>query len=129
MQNQNNEEIKIYRNRLIVSDLIFDVLSDKKTVSQALSLFPKDKNDINLKCAFDALMYREADEDLRKKVQDYALVQDEFLSDIAFILKENRPMPLNIIEQYQKYNKSDLIPDEKEDLKTVFKKIIKMINF
>ena len=56
-----SEKLKIYQNRLLVSDLIIDVLTDKKTVQQAISLFPKEKNDINLKCAFDALMYREAD--------------------------------------------------------------------
>ena len=72
-----SEKLKIYQNRLLVSDLIIDVLTDKKTVQQAISLFPKEKNDINLKWAFDALMYREADEDIRAKYKDYASLQDD----------------------------------------------------
>ena len=62
-----SEKLKIYKNRLFVSDLIFDVLTDKITVLEALSRFPKDNNDINIKCAFDALAHREADEDMRQK--------------------------------------------------------------
>ena len=62
--------LKIYENRLIVAALIEDVLAGKKTVNEALSLFPHENNDINIKCAFDALMHREADEDLRAKIPD-----------------------------------------------------------
>lgn len=121
--------LKKYKNRLLVSDLIMDVLLDKKTVAQALSLFPKDKNDINIKCAFDALMHREADEDLRKKIKDYAIVQDEFLSDIASILKENHNLPKNIIAKYLKFHVDDLISDDDGSLEKMFKKIKRMINF
>ena len=77
-----SEKLKIYQNRLLVSDLIIDVLTDKKTVQQAISLFPKEKNDINLKCAFDALMYREADEDIRAKYKDYASLQDDYRNQL-----------------------------------------------
>ena len=99
-----SEKLKIYQNRLMISDLIFDVLTDKKTVLEAVSLFPKDKNDINIKCAFDALMYREADEDIRKKSADYAQIQDEYLELIAKTLKENQSLPKNVIARYLKAN-------------------------
>lgn len=124
-----SEKLKIYQNRLLVADLISDVLCGKLSVQNALSRFPKDKNDINIKCAFDALLYREADEDLRRKIRDYAIVQDDYLSEIAIILKENQRLPKNIIDRYHAYHKDDLIPDKENNLKTVLKSIKRMINF
>ena len=94
-----SEKLKIYENRLITAKLIIEVLKGKITVSKALSSFPKEKNDINIKCAFDALVHREADEELRAKIKDYAEVQDEFLYSIANILRQNERLPQNIIEQ------------------------------
>ena len=124
-----SEKLKIYQNRLLVSDLIYDVLAGRKTVSQALSAFPREKNDINLKCAFDALMHREADEDYRAKVRDYADVQDEFLADLANILKENEKLPQNIIAQYEKYHSDNLMGEWDKPLKSILKNFKKMINF
>ena len=124
-----SEHLKIYQNRLLVSDLIFQVLSGKITVNQALSAFPKEKNDINIKCAFDALMHREADEDLRNKVAHYSEVQDEFLADLANILKENEKLPQNIIEQYQKYHSENLMGEWDKPLKSILKNFKRMINF
>ena len=65
-----SEKLKIYENRILVANLIIDVLLNRKTVEKALVAFPKDKNDIDIKCAFDALLHREADEDLRKKLSE-----------------------------------------------------------
>lgn len=124
-----SEKLKIYQNRLLVSDLILDVLTDKKTVSDALSLFPKDKNDINIKCAFDALMYREADEDIRAKYKDYAAIQDDYLELISKTLKDNQVLPKNVIARYLKYNKDDLISPKEKTLKDKLKKLKRMINF
>ncbi len=124
-----SEKLKIYQNRLLVADLINDVLCNKKSVQDALSLFPDDKNDINIKCAFDALMHREADEDLRAKIRDYAMVQDDFLAQIAEILKENQRLPKNIIASYLKFHSDDLVSEKENNLKTVLKKIKRMINF
>ena len=124
-----SEKLKIYQNRLLVSDLIIDVLTDKKTVQQAISLFPKEKNDINLKCAFDALMYREADEDIRAKYKDYASLQDDYLELIARTLKDNEQLPKNVISRYLKYNSENLLPDEDKTLKQELKKLKRMINF
>jgi len=125
----NNNDIKEYKLKLLVSDLITDVLLNKISVQEALSLFPHDCDDINIKCAFDALVHREADEDLRKKEQDYALVQDEFLEDIATTLKNNQPLAQNIISQYLNYHKDNIIGIYKTDWKTIFKKLKRMINF
>ena len=124
-----SEKLKIYQNRLLVSDLIIDVLTDKKTVQQAISLFPKEKNDINLKCAFDALMYREADEDIRAQYKDYASLQDDYLELIARTLKDNEQLPKNVISRYLKYNGENLLPDEDKTLKQKLKKLKRMINF
>ena len=81
-----SQKLKIYQNRLIVADLIFNVLKGKISVSEALGSFPNDENDINIKCAFDALLHREADEDLRNKIEDYKEIQDKFLYDLSFNL-------------------------------------------
>ena len=124
-----SEKLKIYQNRLLVSDLIIDVLTDKKTVQQAISLFPKEKIDINLKCAFDALMYREADEDIRAQYKDYASLQDDYLELIARTLKDNEQLPKNVISRYLKYNGENLLPDEDKTLKQKLKKLKRMINF
>lgn len=124
-----SEKLKIYQNRLLVSDLIIKVLSGKISVSQALGAFPREKNDINVKCAFDALMHREADEDLRAKVSGYSEIQDEFLFDLAKILKENEKLPQNIIEQYQKYHNENLMGEWDKPLKSILKNFKRMINF
>lgn len=124
-----SEKLKIYQNRLLVSDLIMNVLSDKITVKQALDAFPREKNDINIKCAFDALMHREADEEYRLKVRDYADVQDEFLADLASILKENEKLPQNIIEQYEKYHSQNLMGEWDKPLAGILKNYKRMINF
>ena len=124
-----SQHLKIYENRLFVASLIEDVLSEKISVLDALSKFPKDKNDINIKCAFDALMHREADEDLRRKIRDYAITQDEFLEDLAYILKENQKLPKNIVDEYLKYHNEDLVGENLTFIKSVLKNFKRMINF
>lgn len=124
-----SEKLKIYQNRLLVADLIFDVVNGKKTVIDALQHFPKEKNDINIKCAFDALMHREADEDYRLKVKDYAQVQDEYLMDLAEFLKQNQKLPENIIKGYLKYHKDNLMGEWDKPVDGVLKNFKKMINF
>ncbi len=101
--------LKIYNNRLFVSKLIFSVLTNQMTVSEAVSKFPDDKTDINIKCAFDALIYREADEDLRKNIAGYKEAQDDLLETIANVLKENDKLPQNIISRYYKFHNEDII--------------------
>lgn len=122
-------ELKKYQNRLLVSDLIFDVLTSKKTVQEALNMFPIDKNDINIKCAFDALMHREADEDLRKKISGYKELQDDLLETIANILKQNHKLPQNIIARYNKYHQTDLIYKKTSFFKEIIESFKRTINF
>lgn len=124
-----SKELKKFENRLLVANLINDVLVSKITVQEALSKFPKDKDDINIKCAFDALMHREADEDLRNSVKGYAQIQDNFLSDIAEAFKQNKTLPQNIINQYLKYHTDDIISDGDDNFKTFMQKVKRIINF
>lgn len=121
--------LKIYENRLLVSELILDVVKEIKSVQEALSLFPHDNNDINIKCAFDALLHREADEDLRAKIPDYKETQDEFLLEIARILKENEKLPRNVIAEYLKYHGDNLISPDETKFNNILKKLKRMINF
>jgi len=124
-----SSKLKIYQNRLLVADLIYDVINGKKSVQEALNLFPQEKNDINLKCAFDALMHREADEDYRASVRDYAQVQDEFLIDLADILKENEQLPENIIKRYLTYHNENIMGEWDKPIKGIVKNFKRMINF
>lgn len=129
------DDIEKYREKLLISDLIFDVLTDKKTVKEALSSFPHDNSDIEIKCAFDALMHREADEDLRSRLSDYAQIQDELLETIANTFKKNEKLPANIISQYLEFHNDNLISSDvnKKDFRSVIGYIInvikRMINF
>lgn len=118
-----------YKNRLIVANLIEEVLLGKKTVSKALSEFPKDLQDINVKCAFDALLHREADEDLRSKIKDYSKTQDDYLLEIAKILRENKTLPQNVIQRYLKFHKEDVISHDDGSFKSALEKVKRMINF
>ena len=124
-----SKKLKTYENRLKVAKLIDLVLIGKITVDKALTYFPKEKDDINIKCAFDALMHREADEELRAKIEDYADVQDEFLADLAQILKDNQSLPQNIILEYEKYHSENLIGEWDKPLKSILKNFKRMINF
>ena len=124
-----SEKLKIYQNRLLVAELIKDVLIDKITVQRAIELFPKEKNDISIKCAFDALMHREADEDIRNKDIEFRELQDEYLSDIAQILKEGNDLPSNIVDEYLKYHSDNLIGEWDKSAKTIIKFLKRMINF
>ena len=124
-----SKKLKTYENRLKVAKLIDLVLIGKITVDKALTYFPKEKDDINIKCAFDALMHREADEELRAKIEDYADVQDEFLADLAQILRDNQSLPQNIILEYEKYHSENLIGEWDKPLKSILKNFKRMINF
>ena len=113
----------------LVSRLIYSVLASKMTVSEALSSFPKNNKDINIKCAFDALVYLEADEDLRAKIKGYAEVQNEYLAQIAEIMAKGENLPQNIIERYLKYNKDNLISGKEKNFAGFMNYIKRIINF
>jgi len=86
-----------------VSDLIIQVLAEKITIREAVKAFPHDTEDESIKCALHALLHYEADEDYRKKDPEYAEEQIDHLENIANLLKNNEPLPVNIIEEYRKY--------------------------
>ena len=112
------------KNKQIISSLITDVLTNKKTVQEALIMFPKDTEDINIKCAFDALMHREADEDLRIKISDYAQTQDDYLLAISEVFQKGDDLPENIVQKYFDYHEENLIGDNSHGLKSVFKSFL-----
>ncbi len=116
-------------NYSLVSDLILDVLTSKISVQQALSQFPKTNDDINIKCAFDALVHYEADEEYRLKVKDYAQAQDDYLEYIASTLKKGEKLPENIIKRYVKYHNDNLIPVNQKGVKSFVNYLKRMINF
>ena len=110
------------------ANLIRNVLLEKLTVAQALGEFPSSE-DINIKCAFDALVHREADEDLRNKIPDYSFVQDEYLETISNILYKGKPLPKNVIESYIKYHKDNILPKNTKGFKNVINYLKRTINF
>ncbi|MBQ8848503.1 MAG: hypothetical protein IJ003_06120 [Candidatus Gastranaerophilales bacterium] len=124
-----SENLKKYQNRLLVSDLIYDVLNKKISVQTALSKFPSDRNDINLKCAFDAILHLEADEDVRNNDSEYAMLQDETLRFIAECFKDNQTLPKNMIKNYLNEHDSDLTGEYLPFIKSVLKNFKRMINF
>ena len=72
-----------------IAGLIKRVLISEISVQHALTQFPLDEeNDINIKCAFDALMHYEADEDIRSKDNEYAQLQNEYLEFLADTLEK-----------------------------------------
>ena len=126
MLNSNSLESFI-KDRKAVSELIFDVLTQKISVLDALKQYPKNLSDPTLNAAFHALVHLEADEDLRKNDSLYKDEQDVYLEDIARILAKGDPLPCNVIEEYSKYYKESLIYPN-IDKKSVFQRLKKMIN-
>ena len=120
---------KVIENRIKVGNLILRAVLNKTPVSQLLSIFPKPINDINLKCAFDALVHYEADEDFRSKSSEYAQIQDEYMIEIARTLREGKTLPQNIISEYNKYYKDILISPKETFFTSFINKIKRVINF
>ena len=113
-----------------IAGLISDVLISKISVQNALSSFPSNKEeDINIKCAFDALMHYEADEDIRSKDKDYAQLQDEYLEYVASILNKGENLPKDVIARYYKYHQDNLISSKEKGFRGFIKYIKRMINF
>lgn len=124
---ENNSVASYIADRKKVSSLIFDVLTHKISVLDALREFPKNLADPTLNAAFHALVHLEADEDLRNNDANYKDEQDMYLEDIANILSQGNALPLNIIDEYSKYYKESLIYPN-IDKKSVFVRLKKMIN-
>ena len=90
--------------RKFVGRLIFEVLTERKNVREAIKLFPK-TNDKNIECAYHALVHFSADEEMRYADIEYREAQDDYLEFLAQTLSEGKALPKNIIDEYKPYYK------------------------
>ena len=90
--------------RKFVGRLIFSVLTERRTVREAILLFP-DTRDKNIECAYHALLHYEADEDMRYKDIEYREEQNDYLEFLAQTLVEGKELPRNIVADYEEYYK------------------------
>ena len=118
------EDIK---NRKYVGRLVYSVLTKRKSVREALLLFPE-SSDKSIECAYHALVHLEADEDLRYKDYDYREEQNDYLEFIAQTLSEGKSLPRNIIADYEPYYKG-IAHKWKNDSKWFWKEFLRIINF
>ena len=112
--------------RKFVGRLIYAVLTQRKTVREAISLFPETK-DKNIECAYHALVHYEADEDLRYKDFEYREEQDDYLEFIAKTLVEGKDLPKNIIADYEEFYHGTARPWT-SGLKGFVKEFLRFIN-
>jgi hypothetical protein len=118
---------EIIRARKFVGKLLRAALIGRLTPSDAASRFPKDVEDKSITAAFHALMHFEADEDLRKQDLLYAQEQDEYIETISDMLMAGKPMPQNIVDEYEAfYPTSPLYRSENRE--NFFKRVLRLIN-
>jgi hypothetical protein len=91
-------------NRKFVGRLIYEVLTERRNVREAIKLFPETK-DANIECAYHALVHYEADEEMRYLDIEYREAQDDYLEFLAQTLSEGKYLPKNIIDEYKPYYK------------------------
>lgn len=113
--------------RRAVAKILVDVILGKIKVLDALKNFPKNSNDDSVNTCFHILVHYESDEELRKKDQLYKETQDDFLVETAEILLSGNSLPINIINEYKDYYKSDLIY-KKMTKENIIKRLGKFIN-
>lgn len=113
-------------NRKFVGRLVFSVITSRRTVREAIALFP-DSRDKNIECAYHALVHYEADEDIRYKDIEFREEQDDYLEFIAQTLSEGKELPRNIIADYEEYYKGIAKPWVK-GIKGFLKEFLRFIN-
>ena len=113
--------------RKYIGRLIINVLTDRIIVREALKLFPKDVSDASIKCAYHALVHREADEDLRRRDSMYRDEQDHYLEQVAQTLQQGLELPKNIIKNYNTYYR-DIKINRSNEFKIWLKRICKFLN-
>lgn len=91
-------------NRIFVGRLINAVLTERKNVREAIKLFPETK-DVNIECAYHALVHYAADEELRYMDIEYREAQDDYLEFLSETLSAGKYLPKNIIQEYKPYYK------------------------
>ncbi len=99
----------VKKNRRIVAEFIFQILTGKATVADVLKKYPKNAEDKSLDAAWHAIVHIEADEELRAKDCEYKQLQDDYLELIASTLLQGGSLPQNIIDSYEDYYHNTLI--------------------
>ena len=113
--------------RVLVADLIRQVLISRMCVREAILNFPRDTDDKSIHAAYHALVHYEADADLRKRDTLYKEEQDDYLEFISYILEKGEDLPENIINNYEKYYVCANIPHEK-NAKGFLKSFLRFLN-
>ncbi len=117
----------VFEDRVLVADLIRQVLISRMCVREAVLNFPRDTQDKSIHAAYHALVHYEADEELRKRDNLYREEQDDYLEFLSSILERGENLPENIIKNYEKYYESANIPHEK-NTKGFLKGFLKFLN-
>lgn len=95
--NSNNANQKKF-----VGRLIYEVLTERRNVREAIKLFP-DVDNKSIECAYHALVHYAADEEMRYLDIEYKEAQDDYLEYIAETLSAGKDLPRNIIADYEPY--------------------------
>lgn len=117
----------VFSARKYIGKLIIAVLTDKLLVREAIKKFPKNASDASIKCAYHALIHREADEDFRRTDLLYRDEQDNYLEQVAMILQRGEQLPKNIIKNYNQYYR-DIKINHSIEFKKWIKRICKFLN-
>jgi len=117
----------VFSARKYIGKLIIAVLTDKLLVREAIKKFPKNVSDASIKCAYHALIHREADEDFRRTDLLYRDEQDNYLEQVAMILQRGEQLPKNIIKNYNQYYR-DIKINHSIEFKKWIKRICKFLN-
>lgn len=113
--------------RKYIGNLIIAVLTDRIIVREAIKKFPDNVKDASIKCAYHALIHREADEDFRHRDLMYRDEQDSYLEQVAMTLQQGNPLPKNIIKNYNKYYREIEI-NHSIKFKNIIKKLCEFLN-
>lgn len=113
--------------RLMVAELIRNVLIARLCVREAILRFPRDTEDKSIQAAYHALVHYEADEDLRKRDEVYREEQDDYLEFISQILEKGEDLPDNIIKNYEKYYSCTSVPHQ-DNTKGFLKSFFRFLN-
>ncbi len=121
------KDYSLIKLRQKISNLIFQVLTHKICVRQALERFPEGIEDESSQCIWHALIHYEADEEYRIKDFNYAEEQNNFLTELALILQKGEALPLNIMAEYKQYYEPNVKPSHHgilNKIKNLFRFII-----
>lgn len=117
----------IIETRKQAAKILIDVILEKISVLEALKSFPQNSSDPSVRTCFHILVHFESDEDLRKNDPLYKESQDDFIVETAETLLKGNSLPVNIIEEYKDFYKSDLFyPEMTRD--NIIKRLRKIIN-